>query len=142
MPDAAITVSELVRTATERIAASGVLADPDAPVGADARQAFDAAVARRERGEPVAYIRGFREFHGLAFATDARALIPRPETELLVDAAITEIVNRLTATPRPPGAPRLRVVDVGTGLGTELLGRLREERRLADAAKATEGAPA
>ena len=139
MPDAAITVSELVRTATERLAASGsdsarldaelllgqtlgidragILAYPDAPVGADARQSFDAAVARRERGEPVAYIRGFREFHGLAIATDARALIPRPETELLVDAAITEIVNRLTAAPRPPGAPTLRVVDVGTGTG-------------------------
>ena len=38
-------------------------------------------LARREEGEPVAYIRGLKEFHGLAFATDARALIPRPETE-------------------------------------------------------------
>ena len=122
--DAAPTVAELVRVATERIAASGsgsarldaelllgqtlgidrtgILAHGDAPVGPDARQAFEVAVERRERGEPVAYIRGFREFHGLAFATDARALIPRPETELLVDAALAEIVARLTATPRGP----------------------------------------
>jgi release factor glutamine methyltransferase len=137
--DAAPTVAELVRVATERIAASGsgsarldaelllgqmlgmdragIVAHGDAPVGPDARQAFEAAVERRERGEPVAYIRGFREFHGLAFATDARALIPRPETELLVDAALTEIVARLTTAPRARGAPALRIVDVGTGTG-------------------------
>ncbi|HEY4190248.1 MAG TPA: peptide chain release factor N(5)-glutamine methyltransferase [Candidatus Limnocylindrales bacterium] len=155
MPDAA-TVSELVQQGSDRIAASGsgsarldaelllgqtlgidrtgILAHPDAPVGADARQAFEAAISRRERGEPVAYIRGFREFHGLAFATDARALIPRPETELLVDAAISEIVARLTATPRAPGAPALRVVDVGTGTGAiavSVLATLRR-KKLAD----------
>ncbi len=156
MADAAVTVSELVRVAAEQIAASGsesarldaelllgqtlgidrvgVLAHPDAPVGPDARKAFDVAVERRVRGEPVAYIRGFREFHGLAFATDSRALIPRPETELLVDAAIDEIVARLTATPRLPGAPALRVVDVGTGTGAiavSVLAALRR-RKMAD----------
>ncbi len=156
MTDGAVTVSQLVRDAAERIAAAGsdsarldaelllaqtlgidrtgVLAHPDAPVGADARQAFETAVERRERGEPVAYIRGFREFHGLAFATDARALIPRPETELLVDAAIDEIVARLTANPRAPSAPALRVVDVGTGTGAiavSVLAALRR-RKMAD----------
>src|SRR5215471_2637234 len=156
MTDGAFTISELVRLATDRLAASGsdtprldaelllgqalgidrtgVLAHPDAPVGADARQVFDAAVERRERGEPVAYIRGFREFHGLAFATDARALIPRPETELLVDEALRVIAARLTATPRPPGTPALRIVDDGTGTGAiavSLLAALRR-RRMAD----------
>ena len=72
---------------------------------------------RRATGEPVAYIRGFKEFFGLAFATDARALIPRPETELLVQLALDEIVRRLTGAPRPAGAPRLRVADIGTGAG-------------------------
>ena len=151
MADAASTVSELVRAATDRIAASGsgsarldaelllgqtlgmdrtgILAHPDAPVGADARQAFEAAVERRERGEPVAYIRGFREFHGLAFATDSRALIPRPETELLVDAALAEVTARLSANPRPHGAPALRVVDVGTGTGAIAISLLAALRR-------------
>ena len=80
---------------------TGILVAPEALVGGGPRQAFEAAVARRELGEPIAYIRGFREFHGLVLATDERALIPRPETEILVDAALDVIGTRLTATPRP-----------------------------------------
>jgi release factor glutamine methyltransferase len=94
-----------------------VLAHGDAPIGSGAAAAFEVAVARRERGEPVAYIRGFREFHGVAIATDPRALIPRPETELLVDAAIETVVIRLTSLLRPAGAPPILVADVGTGSG-------------------------
>lgn len=146
MADVAGTVSALVRDATGRLAASGsgsplldaqllmghalgwdragVIVNSDAPVGPGARAAFEAAVTRREAGEPVAYLRGFREFHGLVIATDARALIPRPETELLVDAALTEIAARLTAAPRPPGSPVLRVADVGTGSGAVALALL------------------
>lgn len=56
----------------------GVLAHPDAPVPQSAADAFEGYVARREQGEPVAYIRGFREFHGLAISTDPRALVPGP----------------------------------------------------------------
>lgn len=52
-------------------------------------------VERRAAGEPIAYIRGFKEWLSLRIATDARALIPRPETELLVEAAISEIAARL-----------------------------------------------
>ena len=96
---------------------TGILAAPEALVGGGPREAFEAAIGRRELGEPIAYIRGFREFHGLVFATDERALIPRPETELLVDAALDVIGNRLTAAPRPDGTWPLRVADVGTGSG-------------------------
>ena len=52
----------------------------------DDTAAFDAAVERRATGEPVAYIRGFKEWHSLRIRTDPRALIPRPETEMLADA--------------------------------------------------------
>jgi release factor glutamine methyltransferase len=156
MADAPATVSALVRLATDRLTASGsgsprldaelllahvlgvdrigVIAHPDAPVGSGPEARYGAVVARREAGEPVAYIRGFREFHGLAIATDPRALIPRPETELLVDAAVAEVASRLTASPRSAGAHALRVADVGTGSGAiavALLAALRA-RRMAD----------
>lgn len=166
MADAA-TVSALVHEATARLTASGagsprldaelllanvlridrtgIIANPEAPVGTGARAQYEADVARREAGEPVAYIRGFREFHGIALATDARALIPRPETELLVDAALAEVSARLTAAPRPAGSPPLRVADVGTGSGAiavALLASLRA-RRMADQVfvLATDAAP-
>jgi release factor glutamine methyltransferase len=95
-----------------------VLAHPTAPVSDEAAAVFEADLARRSRGEPVAYIRGFKEFYGLAFSTDPRALIPRPETERLVELAEQEVVARLTAAPRAAGSAPIRVADVGTGCGT------------------------
>ncbi len=94
-----------------------ILAHPDAPVGDGAASRFEAALDRRASGEPVAYIRGVKEFHGLAFGVDGRALIPRPETERLVELAELEVVRRLIAAPRPAGSPPLRVLDVGVGSG-------------------------
>ena len=96
---------------------TAIVAHPEAPVGADALARFEAGLERRCAGEPVAYIRGLKEFYGLAFATDRRAMIPRPETELLVAAAEREIARRLTSGPRPAGSPPLQVADVGTGSG-------------------------
>jgi release factor glutamine methyltransferase len=110
---------------------AGVVAAGAAHVGPAQASAFQDAVARREANEPIAYIRGFREFHGLALATDPRALIPRPETELLVDVAVAEVVQRLTTAPRPAGSPPLRIADVGTGSGAialALLAALRKRR--------------
>lgn len=69
--------------------------------------AFDALVARRAGGEPVAYLTGQREFMALPFAVTADVLIPRPETELLVEWALDWLRTR----------PRATVVDVGTGSG-------------------------
>jgi release factor glutamine methyltransferase len=134
------TVEELLREAIERLRAAGsetprldaelllahaigsdrtvIAAYPEALVGDGAAERFATDLARRERGEPVAYIRGFKEFFGLAFSTDARALIPRPETERLVELAEAETVRRLAAAPRPVGTAPLRIVDVGTGAGT------------------------
>ncbi|MFI5274688.1 MAG: N5-glutamine methyltransferase family protein, partial [Ktedonobacterales bacterium] len=73
--------------------------------------AFAALVARRATGEPVAYLTGHREFMGLDFLTDRRALIPRPETELLVEAALAELRSRLARGETP------LVADIGTGSG-------------------------
>lgn len=67
--------------------------------------ALDALMARRMRGEPLQYIRGRAEFFGREFFVDDRVLIPRPETELLVEAAIA----------RAP--EHARVLDIGSGSG-------------------------
>lgn len=96
---------------------TAVLAHPEAALSRGHKEAFAAAVARREQGEPVAYIRGFKEFYGLSFTVDGRALIPRPETELLVELALARLAERLTRAPRPAGSAPLRVADVGTGCG-------------------------
>ena len=72
--------------------------------------AFASLVARRAGGEPVAYLIGFREFFGREFAVSSGVLIPRPETELLVDIALRRKVGAgTTAT--------ARILDLGTGSG-------------------------
>lgn len=78
-------------------------AEPEIGVPADAGRRFGAMVRRRLRREPVAYILGRRGFRGIELEVDRRVLVPRPETELLVELAL-EL------------APR-RVLDVGTGSG-------------------------
>jgi release factor glutamine methyltransferase len=94
-----------------------VLAHPEAPVGADAARRYRSDIERRAAGEPVAYLRGIKEFYGLAFEVDARALIPRPETERLVELAEAEVMRRLGAVSRAADGPALRIADVGTGSG-------------------------
>jgi release factor glutamine methyltransferase len=112
-----------------------IVAHRDAPVGADALAKFEDGVARRASGEPVAYIRGIKEFHGLAFAVDGRALIPRPETEALVDAGVAEVMARLARRSGEvggglgAGGDPIRVVDVGTGGGAIAVALAVELRR-------------
>jgi release factor glutamine methyltransferase len=96
---------------------TGVLAHPDAPVGDGQAAAFERDLGRREAGEPVAYIRGFKEFAGIALVVDRTVLIPRPETERLVELVEAEVAERLVGAPRGPGGRPLRVADVGTGSG-------------------------
>lgn len=72
-------------------------------------EAYANLVARRAANEPVAYLVGRREFYGLELTVDHRVLIPRPETELLVDAVLDHIDSR------PDKA--VKMVDVGTGSG-------------------------
>lgn len=72
-------------------------------------------LARRCRGEPLAYILGWREFYGLRLSVNDAVLIPRPETELLVDLALEHLPQQLAAAPRQP--PPATVLDLGTGSG-------------------------
>ncbi len=77
------------------------------PVPEGMEPPFDALIGRRLGGEPVAYLTGRREFMGLPFRVAPGVLIPRPETELLVEWALEVLATRQNAT----------VVDVGTGSG-------------------------
>ena len=83
-----------------------LLAHPERPLDAAGNARIRALVERRHAGEPVAYLRGWKEFYGLRFRVDPRVLIPRPETETLVDQARRVIAGRA-----------LTVADVGTGSG-------------------------
>jgi len=78
--------------------------DRQAPTVERAR--FEALVAARAQGQPVAYLTGEREFWGLALATSPHTLIPRPDTECLVEAALARAA-----------APAGRLLDLGTGTG-------------------------
>jgi release factor glutamine methyltransferase len=78
----------------------------DEALSADAASRFAALVARRVGGEPIAYLVGEREFFGLALDVTPDVLIPRPETELLVELTLQTVA-----------APASRVLDLGTGSG-------------------------
>ncbi len=130
------TVGDALAAATARLTAAGVdtarldaevllgfvlevdrgrlVVERDAALDAEVAGRFEALVARREAREPVAYILGRRAFRRLELAVDRRVLIPRPETELLVEVALSL-------------PPRARVVDVGTGSGAVALA-LKDER--------------
>jgi len=96
---------------------SALGAHPEARLGPGQVAAYAASLERRAQGEPVAYIRGLKEFYGAAIVVDRRVLIPRPETEALVDLALEHIRADLTAAPRGRDAPPYVVWDVGTGSG-------------------------
>ena len=84
-----------------------LIAHADEVVSREAGQAFAALAERRGRGEPMAYILGEREFYGLEFQVTPAVLIPRPETELLVELALARIAEDAAS----------RVLDLGTGSG-------------------------
>ena len=84
-----------------------LIAHADEAPGTEAEQVFAALSERRCQGEPIAYILGNREFYGLEFQVTPTVLIPRPETELLVELALGRI----------PDNAAVRVLDLGTGSG-------------------------
>jgi release factor glutamine methyltransferase len=123
-----MTVGEVLRAATEQLGETSETARLDAelllahtlgreridlytdlerPLNGDELDEYRALIARRASREPVAYILGEWGFRRLTLACDRRALIPRPETEIVVERALTHI--RGLETPR--------VLDVGTGTG-------------------------
>lgn len=95
--------ARLLLAAATGFSEASVLAHPERELPAEAEARFREFAARRARGEPIAYILGVKEFYGLPLAVNPAVLIPRPETELLVELA-------LRARPST-------VLDLGSGSG-------------------------
>lgn len=84
-----------------------LLTHPEQPLNADQHARYMALFERRLGGEPIAYLLASREFYGLTFKVSPATLIPRPETELLVEMALQRIPQHVA----------FRVLDLGTGSG-------------------------
>jgi release factor glutamine methyltransferase len=125
-----VTIDALLRAAAERLepvggtgrldaalllehvtgaARAAFISGATSPLDAATAAAFDAAVTRRLTGLPIPYITGRAGFYGRTFAVDRRVLVPRPETEHLVEAALAGL--------RARGKTAGRVADIGTGSG-------------------------
>jgi release factor glutamine methyltransferase len=100
--DARVLLADTLGTST-----TWLLAHDEDELHEQAAGLFDHRLRRCADGEPLPYVLGWWEFYGRRFAVDPRVLIPRPETELLVEEALVGLRSRA----------QLRVVDVGTGSG-------------------------
>src|SRR5215831_18439869 len=103
--DAGLLLAHTLRTTRVRL-----MCDGESTVEPAALQRYRALLERRARGEPLAYLTGTREFWSLPFRATPAVLVPRPETELLVERA-------LALLPAPQG----RAADLGTGSGAVAL---------------------
>lgn len=87
-----------------------LLAHDDVPLTREQAASYDALLTRVKSHEPLAYLLGQREFYGLSFDVDKRVLIPRPETEMLVELALA-VLKDLPVIAAP------QAIDIGTGSG-------------------------
>jgi release factor glutamine methyltransferase len=102
--------------------------NPEFPLDRGAVEAYFALVGRRAAGEPTQYLTGKQEFWGLEFEVTPAVLIPRPETEHVVEVALERLGARGLKIDMATGAPspRLRIADVGTGSGCLAVALARE----------------
>ena len=98
-------------------------AHPERELTADEVSRYDAALARRATGVPAQYITGHQEFWGMDLIVSPAVLIPRPETEHVIEAVLE--LTRPSALTRPSSSP-LNIVDVGTGSGAIALALAKE----------------
>src|SRR6266478_4204894 len=103
--------AQVLLSHTLQVERSVLYAYPERVLTPEQEQQFLTFIERRSRGEPIAYLTGHKEFYGLDFLVDKRVLIPRPETELLVEAALNISRQMLEARRTPI------VADIGTGSG-------------------------
>src|SRR5258706_1189045 len=94
-------------------------AHPEAQLSAAESEHFSALIARRANGEPTQHLTGKQEFWGLEFEVTSDVLIPRPETEHLIEVALDRLALRELRAGRKPtfGGEGLQIADIGTGSG-------------------------
>lgn len=106
-----------------------LLAHPEYELPETTREKAADSLARRQKHEPVAYIVGEREFYGLSFTVTADTLIPRPETELLIECALKKILL-LQHSFNNHASEKITCVDIGTGSGNIIVSIAQEVTRL------------
>ncbi|MGE5390460.1 MAG: peptide chain release factor N(5)-glutamine methyltransferase [Deltaproteobacteria bacterium] len=92
-------------------------ANYEAPSNPPEREAYRTLIKRRAAGEPLAYITGTKEFMSLTYQVGPQVLIPRPETELLVEQVIDLVRGTAASSEEMGDPPAVRICDVGTGSG-------------------------
>jgi release factor glutamine methyltransferase len=102
--------AELLLMHITRLTKADLLTHPNRELSESQMSAYRAAIERRARNEPVQYITGTQEFYGRGFAVTPAVLIPRPETEHMVESV-------LALHPEPTRILPLRILDIGTGSG-------------------------
>jgi release factor glutamine methyltransferase len=104
--------AELLLLYVTGLTRADLLTHPERPLPEEQRAAYDRAIARRQQHEPIQYITGTQEFYGRPFCVTPAVLIPRPETEHLIEAAATLRVGETALA-----LESLRILDIGTGSG-------------------------
>ena len=113
--DAALLLAEVLHSSREELIIRG-----NDPITESDRDAFSRLISKRRNGECVAYILGRREFRGLEFSVNPHVLVPRPDTETLVEAALEYIDSRRRADTPPDheqGEHSFSLLDLCTGSG-------------------------
>ncbi len=108
--------SELILSAAIRKPREFIYTHPEYALSRFEERDFANFIKRRAKRLPLAYISGFKEFYGLAFFVNKNVLIPRPETEGLIDLALEEIKRIQEA-----GIKNIDIIDIGTGSGAIIL---------------------
>lgn len=120
--DAEVLLIDAIKPRSANIDKSFLYSHPEKTVGKKQLTKLKKCIKRRLKGEPVAYLTGHKEFYGLDFLVNRHVLIPRPETELLVDNVLSlltqnQLANKKGDRKKITTQQQIVIIDVGTGSG-------------------------